>query len=181
MAATFGFVNKLSPQCNQFLRLILMKVIMGYAICGNLGVAMVSNAFGHFTRLRVEFRGRAFMTEFILLLRSPQRLADGLYLPLSSGIDVRNEFDRISDEAIPLDLADQSPNAFECPQVLAGFARIAGDGRREILIEDLIHREILHRDKMICYQIAHLSLIAHGLGLLELRLHVLLPVFQSYR
>src|SRR5262249_864291 len=136
MAATFGFVNKLSPQCNEFLRLTLMKVIKGYAICGDLGVAMVPNAFGNFTRLRVEFQACAAIGAFFLLHRVAERLADGLYLPLNSGIGVRNEFDRISDEAILLDLADQLPNAFECPQVLAGLARIASYGRCEILIED---------------------------------------------
>src|SRR5215510_16322949 len=101
---------------------------------------------------------------------------DGLRLPFNPEVAALRKIDRVSDEAISLDLVDQLPDSFEATQVLIGLSPLPGYGRAQILVEELIHNEILHRDEMTGHQFAHPDLIAGGLGRPKFSLYGLLDL-----
>src|SRR4030095_4941949 len=96
-------------------------------------------------------------------------------------IAARHKIDRVGDEAISLDLNNQPPDSFETPQALIGLSLLPGYGRAQILVEELIRCEILHRDEMPGHQFAHLDLVAGDLSSAKFGLRGLLKLLRARR
>src|SRR6266511_503534 len=106
-----------------------------------------------------------------------------MYLQMIATFAVADEFvsERDKFPGFSLILADQPPDSFETPQALIGLSLLPGYGRAQILVEELIRCEILHRDEMPGHQFAHLDLVAGGLSRPKFGLHGLLKLLQVRR
>src|SRR5882762_9292428 len=143
MIAAFAVADQSVSERGESFGFILMAVVTGETEGGHLGMSAVFDAFGGVARLRVEITGRASTAVGVLLSRLLQGLAYGLHLPFNREGAARRKINRVGDEAIPLDFADQPSDPVETPQVSIGLFLISGNGGRQVLIEELIHREIL--------------------------------------
>src|SRR5262245_3313281 len=181
MIATFTVAHEFVSERDKVPGFALIAVVPGEPQRGHLRVRIISDTFSDGARLRVKITGRAYLTARLLLSGLLQHLAVGLGLSFNTEIAARRKIDGVGDEVISLDLADQPPDSFETQQALIGLSLLPGYGRAQILVEELIHHEILHRDEITGHQFAHPDFIAGGLSRLKFGLRGLLKLLQSRR